>query len=266
MTTLRRGDGKVTAPLAVLCGLFGLAIGSFLNVVIYRVPRRESVIHPRSACPSCGTPIVGRDNVPVVSWLLLHGRCRHCQASISIRYPVIEAITALLFATAAVRFGYDWTLPAFLALLAGLVALASTDLELLLLPKRIVYSTLAVVSVLLVIAAAGTGHWSKLATVALCGIVAFGAFFTLNFINPRWMAFGDVRLALLIGVGLGWLGPGTVLLGFFLGFLLGAVIGVGLILAKRIGRRTPVPFGVFLAAGSVLAIYFGKAILHWYRR
>jgi leader peptidase (prepilin peptidase)/N-methyltransferase len=264
--SLRRGDNKVTATLAVLCGLFGLAIGSFLNVVIYRVPRGESVLHPRSHCPSCGTPIAERDNIPVVSWLMLHGRCRHCRASISIQYPAVEAATAALFAGAAVRFGADWVLPAFLALLAGLLALACTDLELMLLPKRIVYPTLALVSGLLVVAAGATGDWHNLGTAAACGAVAFAAFFALNFVNPRWMAFGDVRLALLIGVGLGWLGPGTVLLGFFLGFLLGAVIGVGLILAKRIGRRTPVPFGVFLAAGSVLAMYFGDAILHWYRR
>jgi leader peptidase (prepilin peptidase)/N-methyltransferase len=256
----------VTGLLIALCGLFGLAIGSFLNVVIYRVPRGESVVHPRSHCPSCGTPIAERDNIPVVSWLLLHGRCRHCRAAISIRYPAVELATAALFAGAAARFGADWALPAFLALLAGLFALACTDLELLLLPKRIVYPTLVIVSGLLLVAALGTGDWHKLGTAAACGGVAFAFFFAINFINPRWMAFGDVRLALLIGVGLGWLGPGTVLLGFFLGFLLGAVIGVGLIVAKRIGPRTPVPFGVFLAAGTALALYFGDAILHWYRR
>jgi leader peptidase (prepilin peptidase)/N-methyltransferase len=255
----------VTGLLVVLCTLLGLAVGSFLNVVIYRVPRGKSVVRPRSACPTCGTPIAERDNIPVVSWLLLRGRCRHCHAAISARYPIVEALTAGLYAGAAVRFGFDWVLPAYLALLAGLLALACTDLELLLLPKRIIYPVLAVVWGLLLVAAAATGDWGKFGTAAASGAVAFAFFFTINFINPRWMAFGDVRLALLIGVGLGWLGPGTVLLGFFLGFLLGAVIGVGLIVTKRIGMRSPVPFGVFLAAGATLAIYFGEPILRWYR-
>jgi leader peptidase (prepilin peptidase) / N-methyltransferase len=255
----------VTGLLIAGCAVLGLAIGSFLNVVIYRVPRNESVVRPRSACPGCGAPIANRDNIPVFSWLVLRGRCRHCHDAISARYPVVELLTAGLFVGAALRFGFDWALPAFLALLAGLLALACTDLEHFLLPKRIVYPLLAIVIGLLVFAAAASGDWHKLATAFASGAVAFAAFFTLNFINPRWLAFGDVRLAAVIGVGLGWLGPGTALLGFFLGFLLGAVIGVGLILAKRIGRQSPIPFGVFLAAGAALAIYFGDAILRWYR-
>ena len=259
------GDGGVTGLLVAGCAVLGLAVGSFLNVVIYRVPRKQSVVRPRSACPSCGTQIADRDNIPVVSWLALRGRCRHCQAPISVRYPIVESLTAGLFAGAALRFGFDWALPAYLAFLAGLVALACTDLEQLLLPKRIVYTTLAMVSGLLLVAAAATGDWHKLGTALASGAVAFAAFFTLNFINPRWLAFGDVRLALLIGVGLGWLGPGTALLGFFLGCLLGAVVGVVLIAAKRIQRRSPVPFGVFLSAGAALAIYTGEPILRWYR-
>ncbi|HSS08251.1 MAG TPA: A24 family peptidase [Acidimicrobiales bacterium] len=181
------------------------------------------------------------------------------------RYPIVELLTAALFIGAALRFGFDWALPAYLAFLAGLLALAGTDLEHLLLPKRIVYPVLGIVSACLLLAAAATGDWHKLGTAFASGAVAFAVFFTLNFINPRWLAFGDVRLALLIGVGLGWLGPGTALLGFFLGFLLGALIGVGLIATKRIGRQTPVPFGVFLAAGAALAIYTGEPILRWYR-
>jgi leader peptidase (prepilin peptidase)/N-methyltransferase len=135
-----------------------------------------------------------------------------------------------------------------------------------LLSKRIVYPTLAVVSVLLVVASARTGHWSRLGTAAACGAVAFAFFFLLNFVNPRWMAVGDVRLVLLIGVGVGWLGPGTALLAFFPGFLLGAVIGVALIAAKKLGPKSPVPFGVFLAAGATLAVYLGEPILRWYHR
>jgi leader peptidase (prepilin peptidase) / N-methyltransferase len=262
---VRSRDGDVTGVLVGFCALFGLAVGSFLNVVIYRVPRKESIVRPRSACPTCGTPIEERDNIPVLSWLLLRGHCRQCRSSISARYPLVELLTAVLFVLAAIRFGRDWVLPAYLVLLAGLLALACTDLEQYLLPKRIVYPSLAMVSALLLLAAVATGDWHRLWTAAASGAVAFALFFTINFINPRWMAFGDVRLSLLIGVGLGWLGTGTALLGFFLGFLLGAVIGIGLILTKRISRKTPVPFGVFLAAGAALAVYVGEPILRWYR-
>jgi leader peptidase (prepilin peptidase)/N-methyltransferase len=254
----------VTGLLVAGCAVLGLTVGSFLNVVIYRVPRKESVVRPRSACPTCGTPILERDNIPVLSWLILGGHCRHCHGAISARYPVVESLTAALFAIAALRFGLDWVLPAYLVLLAGLLALACTDLEQFLLPKRIVYPVLVMVSALLVIAAIATGDWHNLWMAAASGATAFALFFTINLINPRWMAFGDVRLALLIGVGLGWLGPGTALLGFFLGFLLGAVIGVVLIVTKRISRRAPIPFGVFLAAGAAAAIFVGAPILRWY--
>jgi leader peptidase (prepilin peptidase)/N-methyltransferase len=256
----------VTAILVGACALIGLAVGSFLNVVIHRVPRKLSVVRPRSACPSCGTPIAERDNVPVISWLLLRGKCRTCSQPISPRYPVVELLTAVLFAGAAVRFGYDWSLPAFLVLLAGLLALAFTDLEHFLLPVRIVYPVGGLLAALLAVAAAVNGSWSRLGVAAACGAVAFAMFFVLNFANPKWMAFGDVRLAAVIGLGLGWLGARIALLGFFLAFLLGSVIGVVLILAKKIQRQAPIPFGVFLAAGAFLAVYFGQPLINLYLR
>ncbi len=251
--------------LVAACTVLGLAVGSFLNVVIHRVPRKESIMRPRSRCPSCGTQIAERDNIPLVSWILLRGKCRHCQAPISPRYPLVEALTGGLFAAAALKFGADWALPAFLALTAGLVALAFTDLEHYLLPVRIVYPVLLLVGGLLILAAAITGNWHRLLIAVLSGAIAFAFFFLLNFINPKWMAFGDVRLSAIIGLGLGWLGGGYAVLGFFLAFLLGAVIGVALIAAKRIQRTSPIPFGVFLAAGAFIAIYAGHPILHWYR-
>ncbi len=185
----------MTAYLAVVCGLLGLAVGSFLNVVIHRVPRKESIVSPRSACPSCGTPIANRDNIPVFSWLLLRGKCRTCGVAISPRYLLVELATALLFAGAAWRFGFDWSLPVFLVVLAGLLALAFTDLERMLLPVAIVYPVLAMEAALLLVAAAATGQWSRLAVAAASGAVAAAGFFALHFANPKWMAFGDVRLA-----------------------------------------------------------------------
>jgi leader peptidase (prepilin peptidase)/N-methyltransferase len=258
------GDDRVTAFLAVVCGLIGLAVGSFLNVVIYRVPRKESVVRPRSACPSCGTPIANRDNIPVLSWLLLRGRCRTCRQPISPRYPLVELGTALLLAGAAVRFGLDWSLPAFLVFLAGLLALAFTDLEHFLLPVRIVYPMLALVGALLLVAAAASGQWSRLGVAVATGVVATAIFFAINFVYPRGMGFGDVRLAGVIGLALGWLGAGIALLGFFLGFLLGALVGVALIVTKRIDPKSHVPFGVFLALGAFIAVYAGHPLVHLY--
>lgn len=252
--------------LTLACAVFGLAVGSFLNVVIYRVPRKASVVRPRSSCPTCETPISGRDNIPVLSWLLLGRRCRSCREPISARYPLVELLTASIFAAAALRFGWDWALPAFLVLLGGLLVLAFTDLEHFLLPVRIVYPVLAGVAGLLVLAAAATGHWHRLIIAAICAAASFGFFFLINFINPRWLAFGDVRLSLVIGLGLGWLGVGYVLLGFFLANLLGAVVGFALIATKRMDRKSHIPFGVFLALGAAVAVFGGGPIVNWYSR
>ena len=134
------------ALLIVACGLLGLAVGSFLNVVVYRVPLHESVVSPPSHCPSCDTPILARDNIPLLSWLILHGRCRSCRAPISPQYPVVEVLCAALFAGVAGRFGFNGELPAMLALVGGLLALSIIDYEHLILPKSVVYVTLAMVS------------------------------------------------------------------------------------------------------------------------
>src|ERR1700686_3714191 len=242
----------MTAVLVVASAVLGLTVGSFLNVVIYRVPLKVSVVRPRSGCPSCNSPISNRDNIPVLSWLLLRGRCRSCRAPISVRYPFVELATGVLFALAALRFGYSWSLAPFLILLAGLLVLACTDLEHFLLPVRIVYPLLAGVAGLMVLAAALTGQWHRLVIAVLCAAGSFLFFFVINFINPRWLAFGDVRLSLVIGLGLGWLGVGYVLLGFFLANLLGAIIGIGLIATNRMDRKSHIPFGVFLALGAAV--------------
>jgi leader peptidase (prepilin peptidase)/N-methyltransferase len=243
------------------CALFGLVVGSFLNVVIYRVPRKESVVSPRSACPTCAVPIAPRDNVPILSWLYLRGRCRNCHSPISLRYPLIEAVTAGLFAGLAARIGFSWILPAYLVLAAGLLALACTDMEHLLLPKRIVYPVLGLVGTLLVGAAAITSHWHNLLVAALSAVVWFVIFFSLNTISPRALGFGDVRLAPVLGLALGWLGVRYVLLGFFAANLIGAVIGLALIASKRMSRQQQIPYGVFLALGTLLAIFAGPELL-----
>jgi leader peptidase (prepilin peptidase)/N-methyltransferase len=250
--------------VVVASAVGGLVIGSFLNVVIYRVPRGQSIVSPPSACPECRSPIAPRDNIPVLSWLLLRGRCRSCQAPISVRYPLVEVLTAALFALTAARLGVIWSLPAELAFVGGLIALAAVDLERYLLPRAILYPTLVLVLAGLVVAAGATGRWARLGVAVLCGLGSFLAFFALHYARPAWLGFGDVRFAGLLGLGLGWLGPWYLLVGFMAANLVGALFGIGLILAGRATRRTALPYGVFLAIGSVVAVLVGGSIISWY--
>jgi leader peptidase (prepilin peptidase)/N-methyltransferase len=251
--------------LIAYCALLGLAIGSFLNVVIYRVPRQLSIVRPRSACPTCSHPIESRDNIPLLSWTLLRGRCRHCHSPISARYPLVELTNGLLFALTAWRVGAHLDLVAFLILDAALLALALIDFEMLLLPRSIVYPTLAGVGAILVVAALANHQWHRLIVAMLCALTWFAVFFIMNFLSPRSLGFGDVRLSLLLGLALGWLGVGEVILGFFVSNLVGALVGVTLIATKKMRRDQPVPYGVFLAIGTVLTVLIGPMLLaHWH--
>jgi leader peptidase (prepilin peptidase) / N-methyltransferase len=247
--------------LTAFCAVFGLAIGSFLNVVIYRVPRNESIVSPRSSCPACGALIRERDNIPVISWLVLRGRCRDCKASISARYPLVELACAALFAGTAARFGYRWDLPAFLVLFAGLLALSCIDVEQMILPKKIVYPLTLLVASLLLLAAAVTGQWHDYLVGLLCALGWFTLFFAMNLASPRLLGFGDVRLAFVLGLSLGWLGIGYVLLGFFAANLIGAVVGVLLIATKKIDRQSRMPYGIYLALGCAVAVFAGPELL-----
>jgi len=254
----------VTALLAVLVGLLGLAVGSFLNVVVYRVPLGESVVRPRSHCPGCGAGIRPRDEIPVASWVLLRGRCRDCGTRISIRYPVVELTTGLLFALLAIRFGASWELPAYLYLAAVGVALAAIDLDTKRLPDRLTLPSYPVAVVLLGVAALAGDAPGDLVR-ALLGMVALGgAYFLLAFIYPAGMGLGDVKLAGVLGLYLAYLGWGTLVVGFAAGFLLGGVFAIALLVAGRAGRKTGIPFGPFMIAGAFVAVFFGTALASAY--
>jgi leader peptidase (prepilin peptidase)/N-methyltransferase len=254
----------MTAFLIVACGLGGLLIGSFLNVVIWRVPRGESIVSPPSACPSCEERIRPRDNVPVVSWLLLRRRCRHCRAPISARYPLVELLTGAVFAVLAARLGPVAELPAFLYLGAIGVALALIDLDVKRLPNAIVLPSYAVAGVLLGAAAVFGDDLGSYLRAVLGMAALFGLYFVLALVYPAGMGFGDVKLAGVLGLYLGWLGWGEVVSGGFLGFLLGGVVGGALMIARRAGRKSQIPFGPFMLAGAFAAILWGGALADLY--
>lgn len=254
----------MTALLSAFAAVFGLAIGSFLNVVVWRVPRGESVVSPPSACPRCGQAIRPRDNVPVVGWLLLKGRCRDCAEPISRRYPLVELATGLLFAATAARFGLDAALPAYLYLVAVGLALALIDLDLYRLPDALTLPSYPVALVLLGAAALADDKGAALLRAVICGVIAFGFYFAVWFAYPKGMGFGDVKLSGVLGLYLGWISYGALAVGLFLGFLLGGVISVGLVLFKDAGRKTKIPFGPFMIAGAYLGVLFGDALMRSY--
>lgn len=250
---------------ALVLGLFGLIVGSFANVVIYRVPEGRSIVTPPSACPKCGARVRPLDNVPVISWVLLRGHCRDCKAPISYRYPATEALVGLLFAGTGWRFGISWTAVGEAVLVGGLVMLGLIDLDHLLLPRRVVYTTLGIVAAAFLAGAAIDNQWHRLGVAALSGLVPWALFFAINFLSPRALGFGDVRLALLMGFGLGWLGGLYALFGFLAASILGSVIGVTLIALGKAARRTPIPFGTFLATGALIAVLAGGPVVNWYQ-
>jgi len=245
----------------------GLVFGSFMGVVVHRVPAKESIVAPRSRCPNCGHQLAAGDNIPVLSWVLLRGKCRYCRAPISPRYVVGEVVTGLVWALAVVRLGTSWNLLAYLPFLWVLIALSLIDLETKLLPNRIVYPSVVAGIVLLAITAAigpGLDAWLR----GFGGMAAgAGVFFVIALISPAGMGMGDVKLAGLIGLYLGYLSWGRVALGFFLAFLIGAVFGIALMIAGKAGRKTQVPFGPFMALGAIVATLYGGSILDfWHGR
>ena len=262
----------IEAPILIFGGavalVFGLAVGSFLNVVIWRVPTGKSIVSPPSACTICGTSIAPKDNIPLVSWLVLRGRCRNCQAPISVRYPAVEAVTSAWFALVALGalvgvYPVGFVLP-LVYFIAVSIALTLIDLDTHTLPNKIVLPSYLVVAGLLAIASAIEADWQRMLTAALGMIVLFGFYFLLAMISPRGMGFGDVKLAGVIGMLLGWLGWGALVVGGFAAFLLGGVFSVLLVLTKRVSRKGGIPFGPWMLAGALIGVAIGDPLIEWY--
>jgi leader peptidase (prepilin peptidase)/N-methyltransferase len=226
--------------LILLAAVAGLLVGSFLNVVAYRLPLRESLVSPRSRCPQCGSPVRPYDNVPVLSWVLLRGRCRDCSAGISPQYPLVELVTGVLYAAVAITAHDALDVALGLLLVTVLVPVTLIDLEHRLIPNRIT---------------------APAAGAALVAIVALDPGF-LAIASPRGMGMGDVKLVALLGLYLGRaVGPAILV-----ALVLGVVVGAAIIARKgtTAGRKTAVPFGPFLAAGGLLAYFVGDAIVNGY--
>jgi leader peptidase (prepilin peptidase)/N-methyltransferase len=275
------------------CAVLGLLVGSFLNVVIARVPAGESVVHPGSRCPRCGAPIAARDNVPVVSWLLLRARARCCGARISWRYPAVELLTAAAFAVVAAwattawtpsLFGQEpaaaaadslgplawqgslWPLPAFLYLAAASIALGAIDLDTYRLPFWIVVPSWWVAGVLLGGAALLLGHPWAVGRMLLGGLALWGFYRLLHLVYPAGMGYGDVRLAGLIGMYLAWVDWGALVVGAFAGVLLGGLGGIALLIAQRSGLKTQIPYGPYMLVGTWVGLFWGQALMSAYLR
>ena len=234
----------------------GLLIGSFLNVVIARVPERRSIWRPGSACPGCGAVIAWYDNIPILSFLVLRARCRACGTRISWRYPLIEAITAVLFAAAAWRFGPTPDAVVAAALLAVLVALTAIDLEHQIIPD--VISLPGILAGTLANLATGRVPWLE----SLLGIVfGGGVFLVIILASGGGMGGGDMKLGAMLGAILGWK---VVLLSIFVAVVLGASVALALMASGVRGRKDPIPFGPFLAAGGAAGLFWGERVVRWY--
>jgi len=246
--------------------ILGLVIGSFLTVVVDRVPRGKSIVTPGSACGNCGLELGPVDLVPVLSWVFLRGRCRQCHAKIGIEPLVLEIGNGALYAAFAVHFGLSWELAAFCVLGSGLLALSWIDLKTQRLPREIIYVTAAIGIPLLVIAALVKHEPHRIWTMLLVAACAFAFMLIVYLVSRGGMGDGDVRLSPLLGAYLGWLNPGCVAMGFFLAFLIGAIVGIVIMLAKGGSRKTAVPFGPFLAAGTIAAVWLGQPMVDAFLR
>jgi leader peptidase (prepilin peptidase)/N-methyltransferase len=267
--------------------IVGAVIGSFLNVVIHRVPAEESIVFPNSACPKCKAKIKGYDNIPILSWLILGGKCRKCKNPIAIRYPAVELLTALLFVLIFWRFDLSPILPVYLIFAAAILALIFIDAEQMILPNAITYpgiifSFAVRIAFPIFFTAAyftdlkyaplsnitGWPVWAVSLWGAVLGALAGGG--SLWLVGKLWkmlrgidaMGLGDVKMMFAVGALVGWR---LAFLAIFLGAATGAVSGIGMMIVKRERNlQTLIPFGIFLGIGSIISLLFGEAIIAWY--
>lgn len=257
------------APLIVVISVLGLVIGSFLNVVISRVPGGESLSRPPSRCPACGHRIRNRHNIPLLGWLVLRGRCADCRVRISARYPLVELLTAVLFVAVTLRIAdlqQLAALPAILYFTAMGISLAVIDLDVGRLPNAIVYPSYPVLGSLLAIAAVHQHDAAALLRAGVGASALFMAYFAVACLYPAGMGFGDVKLAGIVGGVLGFMSYPVLAVGAFAAFGIGSVFGIGKIVSRRGTSRSSIAFGPFMIAGALLSLLVGSAVVEFYSR
>ena len=271
--------------VAAFTGILGAIIGSFLNVVIHRIPLEQSIVFPNSACPSCRAPLRAYDNIPILSYLILRGRCRSCRNPISIRYPVVEALTALLFVAVAMRDGISYALPFDLAFVAALIALIFIDAEHMILPNAITYPGIifAVLTRIALPYLVGPEQfddlpgllarmpqlpvWSvSLIGAAIGALIGGGSLWLMGFLWEKLrgveaMGLGDVKMMFMVGAYLGWR---LAVLTIFFGVFTGSFIGIAVMARRGRNMQMMLPFGIFLGLGSIFSLFFGHRIIEWY--
>ncbi|HAK88771.1 MAG TPA: prepilin peptidase [Nitrospiraceae bacterium] len=250
--------------------IFGLIVGSFLNVCIHRIPRGKSIVSPSSACPACNTPIKPWDNIPVLSYIILRGKCRKCGEGISIHYPTVELLNAALYWSVLNSFGIGWHLPVVLAFASAMVVITFIDLDFQVIPDVI---TLPGIIIGLISASFLLPDPFSLQPSALSlSIVGFknsvtglllggGLFYLIAVLSRGGMGGGDIKMMAMVGAFMGWK---AVFLTTFIGSLTGSIVGISLMVFKGKGRKTKIPFGPFLALGSLITLFFGGEIIRWY--
>lgn len=263
-------DLLITIPFSIAVFALGASIGSFLNVVIYRLPAGLSLVHPPSRCPHCLTRLKKRENIPVLGWLRLKGRCAHCKAPISARYPLIEAITGILFLIVFLVFGFSLQTLGYWAFLSWLLALAMIDFDTMTLPNPLTQSGLvlglvfqtivgfSIGGVTVAIQHLITGIIGAIVGIWLLDLIAIGASFLLG---QEAMGAGDSKLMAMMGAWLGWQ---ALLLAGFLACVVGSIAGLGAMALGWLARRQAMPFGPFLALGAVLSLFFGQTLISTY--
>lgn len=248
--------------LLFIVGLLGALIGSFLNVCIYRLPRQESIAWPGSHCPQCAHPIAWYDNIPILSYVVLGGRCRHCRVPIPFRYPIVEILNAIGYVGLLWFFGPSWAVVAYGVLYSALLVVAWTDLSHKIIPNAVTFPGI-IVGLICAVTVLPLGLLNSLLGILVGG----GILWLLAWASPylfgkEGMGGGDIKLLAMIGAFLGWK---PALMTIMIGSFLGSLVGITLISARVIKREDYIPFGPFLVCGALVALFFGQSILDWYQ-
>jgi len=244
--------------------LFGLVVGSFLNVCIYRIPRNKSIIWPSSRCPNCNSTIRAIDNIPVVSYILLRGRCRDCSKPISVRYPVVEALNGIFYVILLWRYGLSTGTVVYMAFFSALIVITFIDLDFQIIPDVITIpgTLISFLLAVFIVIDPFTGQMPIGFRQSLTGLLlGFGLYYAIAVLSKGGMGGGDVKMMAMVGALTGWKG---VLFTTFFGSLAGSIVGIALMIFRGKGRKSRIPFGPFLAFGSALYILAGKEIIYFY--